>query len=110
MKSATSPGLQPAGERQFTPHEEAAIQAALPYYIAANRHISLGCGSPGQYQGMTADEVLSAHGIRHDLSFTGRYWRYGEIVAEMQRRSGIVRGKKRTHQAPSISRSAGGGP
>lgn len=82
----------------FTPKEEAAIQAAVPYYIAANRHIALGSKATGTYRGTTVDQVLEDHGIRHEASFTRSYRHYGEIIAEIQKRSGIVPGKKRTHQ------------
>lgn len=80
----------------FTQAEEAAIQEAVPAYRAAARHIEYvthGYKRPnGAFRGETADDVLLRHGITLGPVLSDRH--YGEIVAEIQRRANVPKGRK----------------
>ena len=95
---------------EFSTEDQEAIEEAAVAWAMAYPHASKagqGTGDPNiktRFEGDTADEILERHGIRFGKCFTGpEPWRYGKIVAEVQR-IGRLRIKNRWPLTPYMER------
>ena len=83
----------------FRENEERAIEEALPVWLATNAAILRGSRAKsatekrakgpnsGAWKRETVDQIFARHGVVHTTSFTGEYYRYGMVEAELRRRA-----------------------
>ena len=92
----------------LSPHEQQAVEAAVPAWIAANQHdqrVRAGNGTGTVFAGPTVEDILAQHGIHFERGATLHERRecrvhWCRVMEEVQRLAYAELGRERTKVQP----------